>query len=173
MRTNPSFYSCPYCNAEMKFELHSEVFREEFKVTACCGRTIKVIRELVPVTNIVAPAKHVLEKAGVEGDISPVEGMKWRGSSRRESRWTSVYCSGFHYYVRLVPAYAELEHIGWPHGISLADSFSSEFAAHIHADRIDQFMDNVFAAFLDEPEIIEKIKAAAAAFEEERESHRG
>lgn len=137
--------NCPYCNSIISFDSDFSANSEGVETTPCCSRTIVVWRKLEPTITLGAPVKSYLQNKGVEGDISRVPDMPKLDHMRSHSRWTVVVSTGGQWFVKLAPKHVELEKLGRPWGISLANTYSSPFEAHRFADSIDQFLDAVFS----------------------------
>ena len=65
--------------------------------------------------------------------------------AKRESKWTTVYWdidSGKPFaYVRITPEFLDLESLGFPHGLALANKFETEEQAVKYADTVDFFFE--------------------------------
>lgn len=69
---------------------------------------------------------------------------------RPESKWTIVGTeTGRTWFVRLAPHFVNLEALGRPWGLAFGNIYEDYDEAHHFADSIDEFMDAVFAAHVE------------------------
>jgi hypothetical protein len=60
---------------------------------------------------------------------------------KKKFKWVHVYWHSPHLcYLRLTPQNLNMEALGFPHGIALAQTFTSTEDAEAYAERIDKFM---------------------------------
>ena len=59
---------------------------------------------------------------------------------KKKFKWVMIYSTGSQEYLRLIPQNLNVEALGFPHGIALAQTFTSTEDAEAYAERIDKFM---------------------------------
>lgn len=139
---------CPYCNADYTPTDKIGDAKPVAMTTTCCNRVVMAQIFTEPLILVVPASAEIMREQGIQGNVSPVAGMKIQDDSRPHSRWTFVATDGLGYYVRIIPNFFDIESLGRPWGLALMQRFNSHFEAHKFADSVDEFFEAMVAALL-------------------------
>lgn len=141
--------TCPYCNADKAamFGPTPMLCQSAFE-TSCCKRWAFAYYNDAGQQLVYRPVLARAKEMGITGDISNV--LESRESKRPNSRFTWVFLEGLTYVVRLVPKFMNLEKAGRAWGLGLGQRFTSPHEAHLFADSVDEFMQQMIKEFSQE-----------------------